>query len=191
MKFQPLPDFIGYIQTQGNWGNARLTGILRTISYSDSSEMKIDHSPGWGINFSGYVNFLQRKGINESFYWSATYGKGISYYIVDITGYGYDAMPDLNEEMISLPAFGAYVAYKHAWSKKMESNMIASYVKLDNTLINDQLIFDNTWFGAVNFMYNPFVRINLGIEFLYGKNTNKNQDWGESYRIQLLSVFNF
>lgn len=191
MKFQALPDFIGYLQTQGNWGNARLTGILRTISYTDSSDMNVNNIPGWGINFSGYVDFLKRKEMNESFYWSASYGNGISYYIDDITGYGYDAMPDTNGEMINLPALGAYVAYKHAWSKKMESNIIASYVHLNNTQINDQLILDNTWFGAVNFMYNPFDRINLGIEFLYGKNTNKNQDWGESYRIQLMSVFNF
>lgn len=191
MKFQPLPDFIGYVQTQGNWGNARLTGIFRTISYSDSSDLKIEYTPGWGINFSGYLNFFKRKEVFESFYWSLSYGKGISYYLDDISGYGYDAMPDLNDEMISLPAYGGYVAYKHAWNQKMESNIIASYVYLDNTHIDDPLIFDNTWFGAVNFMYNPFDRINLGIEFLYGKNTNKKHDWGEGYRIQLLSVFNF
>jgi hypothetical protein len=190
-EYQAFPDVITYVQTQGSWGNLRLTGIYRTIGYSDSSNLNVDYTPGWGINFSGYVNFLNRKDIYESFYWSFSYGKGIAYYMDDISGYGYDAMPDNNEAMISLPTYGGYVAYKHAWNQKMESNIIASYVYLDNTNVGDSLIFDNSWYGAFNYMYTPLDRIKLGIEFLYGKNTNKEQDWGEGYRIQLMGVFNF
>jgi len=189
--FQRYPDLVGYFQSQGKWGNVRLTGILRSISYTDFSKTKVDELWAWGLGFSGYVNVFNRLGMNDVFYGGFTYGKGIAYYISDLKGLGYDAMPDNNNIMNSLPSYGGYVAYKHAWSSKMESNVIASFVGLNNSSVNDEMIFDNTLYGAINLMYNPWDRINFGGEFLYGKNTNQKQDWGEGYRIQLMSVFNF
>ena len=93
--------------------------------------------------------------------------------------------------MSMLPALAGFVAYKHAWSKQMETNLIASYVALNNSHIDDEMVFDHSSYYAANLMYNPNERMNFGIEFLYGKNTNKKQDWGEGYRIQLMGVYFF
>lgn len=189
--FQKYPDLIAYLQTQGKWGNLRLTGIFRNISYTDSSKTKVDELWAWGVNISAYVNIFHRSGINDVLYGGFTFGKGVAYYISDLSGLGYDAMPDKNNIMNSLPVYGGYAAYKHTWNLEMESNIIASFVGLNNSDFNNEMMFDNTIYGAINFMYNPLDRINFGIEFLYGKNTNKKQDWGEGYRIQLMSAFNF
>lgn len=189
--FQLYPDLIAYFQTQGDWGNMRLVGILRDISYTNSINTKVDEILGWGVSISGFVNFLKRQGTTDVFYGGFTYGSGIANYISDLTGLGYVAMPDKNNTMTSLTTFGGYAAYKHAWNVKMESNIVVSFVGLDNICIDDELMFDRTLYGAINFMYNPFDRVNFGVEFLYGKNTNKKQDWGEGYRVQLMSVFNF
>ena len=189
--FQLIPDVTAYFQKQGAWGNIRLAGVLSNISYTDSLNQNVDHLTGWGVNFSGYLKFLKRETIWDAFYWGCTYGKGISYYIQDISGAGYEAMPDKYNDMSMLPALAGFVAYKHTWSKQMETNLIASYVAIDNSHVDDEMIFDNSWYYAANLMYNPNERMNFGIEFLYGKNTNKKQDWGEGYRIQLMGVYFF
>jgi len=189
--FQLYPDLIAYYQRQGKWGNVRVAGILRNISYTDSTNKNVGEVFGWGVNITGYVNLFKRLEINDIFYFGFGYGKGISYYFSDFSGLGYDAMPDKNNLMYSLPVYGGFVAYRHSWSSKMESNIIASFVNLDNANINNDWILDKTIYGAINFMYNPFYRINFGAEFLYGKSINKKQDWGEGFRIQLMSVVHF
>ncbi len=189
--FQSSPDLISYFQTQGDWGNIRLTGILTGISYTDSANIDVDHMIGWGVSFSGHSKVFSRDKISDEFYWGFTYGEGIAYYISDISGLGYNAMPDSNGVMNTLPAFAGYLAYKHAWNEKFESNIIASYLKLESDAIKDKTILKETVYLAANLMYTPIDRVNFGIEFLYGKNVNQKQDFGEAYRIQLMSVFNF
>lgn len=191
MDFQSVPDLIVYIQKQGDWGNMRLTGILRSINYTSPNNIEVKNVIGRGVSFSSYVNFLERDGINEAFYCGITYGKGISYYINDIRGLGYDAVYSINREMECPTVMSWYLAYKHSWDKRMQTNIIAGYVDLDDEIIRDDKALDNTIYCAINLMYQVYDKIEFGAEYLYGKNTNKRGDWGEGSRIQLMSTFKF
>lgn len=191
MDFQSVPDLIVYIQKQGDWGNMRLTGILRSINYTNSKSDEVENVIGWGINFNSYANFLERDGINEAFYCGITYGKGIAYYINDISGLGYDGVYINNGKMETPTVLSWYLAYKHAWNKRMQTNIIGSYVNMDNEIFKDDKVLDNTIYCAINLMYQVYDKIEFGAEYLYGKNTNKKGDWGEGFRIQLMSTFKF
>ena len=191
MDFQSVPDMIVYVQKQGDWGNMRLTGILRSINYTNHKNNEVENVIGRGVSFSSYVNFLEREGINEAFYCGITYGKGISYYINDIRGLGYDAVYSINSEMECPVVMSWYLAYKHAWNKRMQTNLIGGYVSLDNEIFRDNKVLDNTIYCAINLMYQVYDKIEFGAEYLYGKNTNKKGDWGEGSRIQLMSTFKF
>lgn len=191
IDFQLTPDVIVYFEGHGDWGNVRLTGLVRNIAFTDSTNTDINSVLGWGVNFSGYVNVANRNNINDAIMWGATYGAGISYYVDDIMGWGYDAMPDSTGTMNAMPSVSAYIAYKHAWNEKMESNIMAGFVQLDNAAINDDHIFDKSVYASVNWMWSPIERFDFGAEFMYGKNVNKIQDYGEAYRLQLMGVFNF
>ena len=189
--YQLVPDFISYIEAHGDWGNARLTGIARNIAYTDSTNTTVNSVFGWGANISGYFNLFNRQEINDAFMWGISYGKGISFYVDDIMGSGYDAMPDSTGTMLAMPSISGYIAYKHAWTKRIESNIIVGYVQLDTKKITDNHIFDNSIYGSINLMASPMDRFDFGVEILYGKNVNKIQDAGEAIRIQIMSAFNF
>jgi hypothetical protein len=191
MDFQSVPDLIVYIQKQGDWGNMRLTGILRSINYTNHKNNEVENIVGKGVSFSSYVNFLERDGINEAFYCGITYGKGIAYYINDIRGLGYDGFYTNKGQMETPTVMSWYLAYKHAWNKRMQTNIIGGYVDLDNEIIEDNKVLDNTIYCAINLMYQVYDKIEFGAEYLYGKNTNKKGDWGEGSRIQLMSTFKF
>lgn len=189
--FQTSPDVIGYVQSQGDWGNIKLTGILTGITFTNAKSTGVDYLMGWGINFSGHAKLFKRKNMFDAIYWGATYGDGISYYIADLGGLGLNAMPDSNGVMNTLPAFAGYIAYKHAWTPKLESNLSASYLQLKSEAIKDKTIFKESIYLSINLMYNPIDRINFGLEVLYGKNVNQKLDFGDAYRIQMMGVFNF
>ena len=191
INFQTLPDFVGYFQLQGKWGNARLTGIYRNISYTDSLNTSVENLNGWGAIFSGFNNIYSRKGLRNKFYYSFVYGKGITSYMQDLHSKLYDAMPNMNNEMEMMYSLGGFVAMKHAWATRLQSNIVFGFTKTYNDNYTNDLIIDQTIYSSINLLYTADDRIDLGIEFLYGKKTNQINDFGEGYRIQAVTILNF
>lgn len=191
MTFQYVPDLIAYIQKAGQWGNIRLNGIIRNISYTQESSESIKSTMGWGAELSGIIKFSQRKSVFDDMRFGCTYGSGISYYINDLRGMGLSAAPDKNNKMIAIPVMGAYIAYKHAWNKRSSSSAIVSYTSVDNSEFIGDLLYDNSSYGAINYMWSPLDRLDFGLELIYGKNVNKIQDFGEGYRAQGMAIYHF
>ena len=191
INFQIAPDVIGYFQFHGKWGNIRLTGIYRNISYTDSLNINVEYLNGWGVVFSGYNNFNSRKGIKNKFYYSFVYGQGISNYLIEYNSRLYDAMPNKNNNMEMMPVYGGFIAMKHAWATRLQSNIILGYTKTINANFKNDNLIDETIYSSINLLYTADDRIDIGAEFLYGKKTNQVNDFGEGYRIQLVTVLNF
>jgi len=187
------PDFIAYIQQEGKWGNVRLNGIISNFSYTnkDTITTKIEYDYGWGIEISGILKFFNRDNINDDIRFVYLYGKGISYYINDLRGMGLGAAPDKYGNMTVISEMGGYIAYKHAWNKKSTSSAIFSFTKIDNSVFNNNQMLNYSTYAAVNYMWTPLDRLDFGIEFIYGRNVNKIEDYGEGYRFQAMSIFHF
>lgn len=191
MTLQYLPDLIAYVQKSGTWGNVRLNGLVRNISYTNESSETIQSLMGWGAELSGIIKLFHRKGWCDDIRYGYTYGPGISYYINDLRGMGLSAAPNKENKMTAIPVMGFYVAYKHAWNKRASSSAIFSYTSIDNSEFIDDLLYDNSSYGAINYMWSPLDRLDFGIELIYGKNVNKIQDFGEGYRAQGMAIYHF
>jgi len=189
MAFLYVPDLIGYIQKNGNWGNLRLTGILKNMSYTNTNSDAIKSITSGGAAVSGIVKFLNRKEINDDIRFSYTYGFGIAHYINDLRGQGLDAAPDNNGDMSPIPVMGGFLAYKHAWSKTATSSAVFSFTSIDNSDYTNDSMYDFSTYGAVNYMWSPVDRLDYGIELIYGKNQNKLGDNGVGYRAQFMAIY--
>ncbi|WP_282067805.1 DcaP family trimeric outer membrane transporter [Olleya namhaensis] len=189
MAFQYVPDLIVYIQKNGNWGNLRLTGILKNMSYTNASSDAIKSKTSRGAEISGIVKFLDRNEINDDVRFGYTYGFGIAHYINDLRGQGLDAAPDNNGDMQPIPVMGGFIAYKHAWSKTSTSSAVFSFTSIDNSDYVDDDMYDFSTYGAVNYMWSPVDRLDYGVELIYGKNQNKLNDNGVGYRAQFMAIY--
>lgn len=189
MAFQYVPDLIVYIQKNGNWGNLRLTGILKNMAYTNASSDAIKSITSGGAEISGIVKFLNRNEINDDVRFGYTYGFGISHYINDLRGQGLDAAPDNNGDMQPIPVMGGFIAYKHAWSKTSTSSAVFSFTSIDNSDYVDDDMYDFSTYGAVNYMWSPVDRLDYGVELIYGKNQNKLNDNGVGYRAQFMAIY--
>ena len=189
MAFQYVPDLIVYIQKNGNWGNLRLTGVLKNMTYTNVSSDAIKSKTSGGAEISGIVKFLNRNEINDDVRFGYTYGFGIAHYINDLRGQGLDAAPVNNGDMQPIPVMGGFIAYKHAWSKTSTSSAVFSFTSIDNSDYVDDDMYDFSTYGAVNYMWSPVDRLDYGVELIYGKNQNKLNDNGVGYRAQFMAIY--
>ena len=88
---QRFPDIPLYLQYAWNKGDShvRLSGILRELSYRDLVAGKNHFVTGWGVQLSAVADIVG----GLSFFGHYTYGKGIGYYINDLSGEDYDLVP--------------------------------------------------------------------------------------------------
>jgi hypothetical protein len=93
----------------------------------------------------------------------------------------YDAMPDGNGVMKTVPTIGGWASYEHWFSKKWHTNIVAGYSNFKSDEINSFNIPDIGYAAAnttaevqvqyflVNFMWNPIPSVIIGAEWNIGK----------------------
>ena len=127
-------------------------------------------------------------------------GVGIARYINDLNSAGgQDAVLDTTTfVMEALPALGWYVAYEHSWKewKMMEtmnlrSTVLWSIVVVDNTASQPPDAYYKTNRLALNLVYSPSRRVDVGIEYIWGNRTNKDRQSATANQVQAVALFDF
>ena len=176
---QPLPDFIGAINKKYSFGHLRLTGIYRNLEYRNSSG-NLSES-GYGATFSGYISTNKKSDNPVQFQFVA--GSGIATYLVSFSGMNFDALPDGNGKMQTVPTIGGWASYEHWFSKKWHANAVIGFSDFKSKEIN-RFSIPSTGYMAnnttaqvtlqyflINFMWNPIPSIIIGAEWNIGKKT--------------------
>ena len=87
--------------------------------------------------------------------------------------------------------FAGYVAYQHWWRGSTRSTLNLSWVDVDNLSFEDDNAYHNTFRGALNLIWSPAARIDLGAELIYGERENKDGASANAFQIQLSSKYRF
>ena len=148
---------------------------------------------GYGVSLSGKsaTRFWNTTG-SDNFLFQLNFGKGIGRYINDLnTIGGQDAKFDSNGKLKTLPVIAGYVAYQHWWRASTRSTVNLSWVNVDNRSFEDDVAYHKTFRGAVNYIWSPTPRIDLGGEIIYGFRENKNKDKANAFQIQFSSKYRF
>jgi hypothetical protein len=167
----------------------QITGIWNGDNTGDT-ESKVT---GWGVSLSGKAStrFWNSSG-SDNFLFQFNGGKGIGRYINDLNSLGgQDAIFDAEGNLETLPVFGGYVAYQHWWRESARSTINLSWVNVDNTDFQEDGDYHRTFRGAVNYIWSPTPRIDLGAEFIYGTRENLDKQKAKATQVQFSTKYRF
>lgn len=189
----------------GHW-NYRVGAVLRDLRAIESGvDSEISDSTrsttGWGITTGGRQP-LSWWAEDDYLLWQLTYGEGIGRYINDLgTVGGGDAVFDPTGKLRALPVFSGYLSYMHrwpltwrpikAWPGVLRSSFTLSWVDINNFDFQADTDYNKTLRASVNLMYNPTKNIQGGIEYLWGKRTNKDGSKGTATQLQFAMRYMF
>ena len=192
-----IPDLVASVRrTWFDRWHIRSTLVIRQISATwdgDQTGDTDDEVTGWGLSLSGKTStqFWNADDL-DNFMFQFNYGEGIGRYVNDLnTLDGEDAIFDSTGNLESLPVFAGYVAYQHWWRESVRSTINLSWVNVDNLSFEADNAYHRTFRGALNYIWSPTPRIDLGVELIYGERENKNGDDAHATQLQLSSKYRF
>ena len=174
------PDFTGRWITKGDWGHFTVAALLRQFKNVDETET------GAAVSVSGKFNL----GANDDIRYMASGGSGIGRYLA--FGLGTDTVLDAAGNLHALDGYGGFVAWRHAWSAKLRSNLMYSAAHFDN----DKAL---TGFGMTeraqslhaNLIYSPMPKLDLGAELMWGQRSLEDDREGDLKRLQTTVKYSF
>ncbi len=185
--FIAIPGLVGNISKSGEWGEITLSSMIDITRYFDADSVQ-KHEMGYGGALSAIINTWKQ----NHFSVFLVSGSGIANYISDLSGLGYNGVPDVSaNKLVMLNSFGGFIAYTQNWTEKLSSNFIFSYVDLEKTPLLNENDFRFSKYALVNIFYSPFNRLTFGAEYIYGELFVQNDDNGDANRLQLLVQFSF
>ncbi len=186
-SFIATPTLVGSINKEGDWGVISLSGMFDVTRYFDADSVeKKDY--GYGGAFSAIINTWKKNHVNVFL----IAGKGVSNFIDDLSGGGYNGVPDFStNNLVMLNSIGGFISYTQYWNDKFSSNFIFSYIELEKTALLPKDDFRYSYYALANLFYAPFQKLKFGIEYNYGKLYVQDNKNGNAHRLQFLAQFTF
>lgn len=191
---QRVPDIPIFLQRAwaGGKGWFRASAIFRNLYYRNLVTFHNVHKFGWGVKVSGKTPIAG----GLSAMWQAVYGKGVSSYIQDLTGNGFDLMPDPNNaaSLNTVKAWGAYGTLRFDFCPKVFMDVtysqVRTYVPNFSKIDGAGKIWGETYKYAQYITGNLFWNINsftqFGAEYLYGRRMDFNGVQHHDNRVSLM-----
>lgn len=187
---QKVPDIPMNIKyTMKNGSHLQAGAILRNISYKDMIQDDDKIKTGWGVMMSGNLNLCSK----TSFMFQGVYGKGIANYIQDISGIGYDLVPNpaRNGRLEAPGMWGAFGAFQQNWTSKLSSSLMYSYARLESKGTLTGTTYKYAQYAATNLMWDFTEYGTTGIEYVFGRRNDFNHNYGNASRINAMIQYRF
>lgn len=187
---QKVPDIPMNVKyTMKNGSHLQAGAILRNISYKDMVKDDDKIKTGWGVMMSGNLNLCAK----TSFMFQGVYGKGIANYIQDISGIGYDLVPNPahNGRLEAPGMWGAFGAFQRNWTSKLSSSLMYSYARLESKGTLTGTTYKYAQYAAANLMWNFTEYGTTGIEYVFGRRNDFNHNYGNASRINAMIQYRF
>ena len=187
---QRVPDIPVYIQYSWAKGShVRASAIFRDICYRDLLAGKNRFEAGWGVKGSFIFDIA---GIVQPF-GHVSYGKGISQFVNDLSGEGFDLIPDASDRgrLTVAPSMTWTGGFYVHFTPKLFATASVSRAQLFDC---GHLGPDTYRFGmyeCANMFYDVDDNLRLGAEYLHGTRNNYSGEHGKANRINVLLQYSF
>jgi hypothetical protein len=181
-----------------NGGHVQVAGVLRQIrGEAPSGGIRTIWAGGGSV--SGVVK-VRVRGLTDRFMFQVNGGTGIARYINDLNSEGgQDAVFDTTTgDLKALPALGWYVGYEHRWKEwqrlqtmNLRSTVLWSLVNVHNYAFQSGDAYNVTNRLAMNLVFSPSSRVDVGVEYIYGQRENLDGQHAAANQIQLVGLFRF
>jgi hypothetical protein len=171
--------------------HVRFAGVLRQISARPVAGESTETEFAWGVNVSGVVK-TPRFGELDNLKFQLIYGEGIGRYVNDLnTLGGYDGVFDTEGNIKTLPVLAGFAAYQHWWTGSMRSTFLFSGVYVDNYSFQADDAYKKTERVSGNLIFSPVPRFDVGMEVIWGKRTNEDNQSGDAIQTQISTRYRF
>lgn len=194
-----IPDVIArdFIQFPGG-GHLQVAGVARQIR-GESTPGETRSTWGLGGSLTGVVKVPVRR-LTDRFLFQLNGGSGIARYINDLNSLGgQDGVFDpATGDLHALDAVGWYLGYEHRWkewerfeSMNLRSTVLWSLVTVDNFDFQADAAYHVTNRLALNLVFSPSSRVDVGLEYIFGTRENKDGQKEHANQVQLVGLFRF
>jgi hypothetical protein len=182
------PDGTLQARYSGDWGHVQGSAIFRGVGYEVSSNPGGDPSGtkfGWGLSGSAGIHTIGK----DRILLQLTYGEAIANYFNDG---GNDIGPDGNlADAKTIPSLGWMAYYDRFWSDEWSSSVGYSEHRQNNTNGQADSSFKTGQYFSVNTLWTPLPNFMTGLEFLWGRRENNDENDESDTRIQLSFKYSF
>ena len=188
---QRFPDIPAYVQYawSGGESHVRVSGLLRELSYRDLKSASNHFATGWGVQLSTVAGIAG----GLKFFGHYTYGKGIGYYVNDLSGEGYDLIPDAESPgKLKAPAtVGLTAGLQYNFSDSFFISGSYSRAQLYDATTAGQSAYRYGQYIAANAFYNVWGDLRIGLEYLHGTRKNVDGQSGHANRVEAMLQYSF
>jgi len=181
----PWPDVVLRYRYETSRGHLQVGTLLRSVG----AWYEMEHADHFCYGFS--VGAALTVGEMDNVLFQGNYGRGISRYVNDLGGTGYDLGLDHGMRSIPLPVYGGLLAYEHYWTEKLRSTITYGYLKTDTYYLPMPDNFKSSAYAAANLIYNVMGSLNVGVELLHGNHFQVNGQQGNATRFQFSFQYDF
>ena len=180
-----MPDLTARYVAKGDWGHFSAAGLLRQLKSGDET------TTGAAFSRSGRFNL----GASDDIRWMANYGEGIGRYMG--FGLGADAVADANGRLHAQTGAGGFVAWRHAFTPELRSNLMYSVAAFDNDRnlagwgLDSWAAVERAHSFHANLIYSPFPKLDIGAEIGWGQRELEDSRKGDLRRIQTTVKYTF
>lgn len=188
-----LPDLVGRVTHDADWGAASAALLLRhirqdraTLSDGVTQVSSTDEAFGWGLGGSAKFMTIGKDDVR----FGGIYGKGVGRYLA---ANAYDAGTVNAFGNINLQtSWGGYAAYRHWWDDDLRSSIAISMAGTDNDMgVAPGTVNKEAMSFQTNLFWTPFEDVLLGLEYGYIKREQENGQTGKMGQLYLRGLYNF
>ena len=179
-----VPDVIGRLDVDGDWGNWSLALLLRQLRVDSGTTSNEER--GVGLSTAGRIFTSDVNNIR----FSLTVGEGIGRY-VSYNAFN-DAIMVAGEGIKPVSVLSGYLAYQHWWLSHLRSNWVIGFANadIDTSMVADT-VNESLISSHVNLLWSPVPEATIGLEWLYGERKLANGTTGNLNRLQITSLYKF
>ena len=181
-----MPDITARWQKKGDWGHVSIAGMVRQFTYENPASGIDDSSIGGALSVSGKFNL----GKHDDIRYMASYGRGLGRYLG--LGVASDTVLDAGGNLEPIDGYGAFAAWRHAFSPKLRSNVFYSMAHYDNdAALTGVSATERVQSFHANLIYSPLPKLDIGAELIWGRRSLENEAEGDLRRLHTHVKYSF
>ncbi len=181
----PWPDGIARYRYETERIHVQAGVVLRSVG-GYTSTLAEKQVPAGGFSVSGAAQISG----SDTVLWQGNFGRGMGRYIEDLTGLAADVGLDGDGNLAALPVAAGFASWQHSWNDAFRSSLIWGRIDLGSTGRTLTTHFHTSDYAAANLIWNPKdSSLNVGIEYLYGRQELSTGERGDAHRVQFSFLY--
>ncbi|MGB3046564.1 DcaP family trimeric outer membrane transporter, partial [Dokdonella sp.] len=129
-------------------------------------------------------------GAHDDLRYQVTAGDGLSRYVgLAVTG---DTAVSADGNLDAIGGFAGYLAWRHAWSPKLRSNLVFARSQYDNPIdLTGTAVNKSVQSFRVNLFYSPMPKLDVGVELMRANRELESGVDGSLTRLQFTTKYSF